>query len=55
MKEINKNSPNKWNEIHLSYGMSFFDPENDQMVEDVIDRADEIMYQYKDKNKEKIV
>lgn len=55
MKEINKNSPNKWNEIHLSYGMSFFNPENDQMVEDVIDRADEIMYQYKDKNKEKIV
>ena len=51
MREINTLAQNKWNEVHLSVGLAAFEKEKDLLVDDVINRADKLMYEYKRNNK----
>ena len=51
MREINTLAQNKWNEVHLSVGLAAFEKERDLLVDDVINRADKLMYEYKRNNK----
>lgn len=45
--EINASTENPWEQVHLSMGISVYDPENDTAVIDVVRRADEVMYENK--------
>ena len=49
-KEINDNAANKWDEIHVAFGIAVYDPELDDSANDTVRRADKIM----DENKQKI-
>ena len=51
MVNKNKKVTNKWDEIHLSVGISIYDKKTDLRVKDIISRADELMYQDKSENK----
>lgn len=53
MEDINKVTLNKWSEVHLSIGLSEYQYEKDKLVDDVINRADKLMYHFK-KNKKNL-
>ena len=41
---INNTSENLWEQVHVSFGIAVYDPQNDNDVKDVMHRADKIMY-----------
>ena len=36
-----------WNQLHIAMGLAVFDPETDEMLNDTIKRADDLMYENK--------
>ena len=44
---ITASTENCWEQVHLSMGLAVYDPEKDHAVNDVLHRADEIMYENK--------
>ena len=50
--EINAAAENKWDEVHVAFGIAVHDPEQDESVQDTVRRADQLMYEYKRKVKE---
>jgi diguanylate cyclase (GGDEF)-like protein len=47
MTEINGSTMNQWEQVHVSMGIAVYDPERDDAVNDVVRRADQIMYENK--------
>lgn len=52
-REISEAAENKWDEVHVAYGIAIHDPGLDDDVHDTVRRADKIMYEYKQKVKER--
>ena len=50
--EINEAAENKWDEVHVAFGIAVYDPGLDVAVNDTVRRADKIMYEHKRKVKE---
>ena len=50
--EINRAAEHPWEEVHVSMGISVYDPNNDSTVIDVLRRADKRMYDNKRARKE---
>lgn len=46
-KDISASAINKWEEVHLSVGLSEFDHNRDNLVSDIVRRADKNMYMHK--------
>ena len=44
---INSSTENRWEQVHVSMGIAVFDPLGDSSVNDVVHRADKIMYENK--------
>ena len=42
---------NRWEQVHLSMGIAVYDPDSDHHVNDVVRRADRIMYENKRQRK----
>ena len=38
---------NQWEQVHVSMGIAVYDPQRDDAVNDVVRRADQIMYENK--------
>ena len=51
--EINSKTDNRWEQVHVSMGVAVYDPQNNRSVNDVMRRADKIMYEHKRVRKEK--
>ncbi len=47
MNEISAAAENEWEQIHVSFGIAVYDPQNDNAVSDVVRRADRVMYENK--------
>ena len=45
--DITAATENRWEQVHISMGIAVYDPETDRTVNDVVRRADEIMYENK--------
>ena len=45
--EVTASAENKWEQVHVSMGIAVFDPLEDRDVNDVLRRADKIMYENK--------
>ena len=50
-EQLCRDAENKWEEPRISIGMADFDPEQDEVVNDTIRRADKDMYENKQKTK----
>ena len=50
-KEINDAADNRWDEVHVAFGIAVHDPQIDDSVNDTVRRADKIMYENKRKVK----
>ena len=50
--EVNESTSNRWEQVHVAKGIAAYDPDNDSSVNDVIHRADKIMYDNKKQNKQ---
>ena len=50
-KEINDAAENRWDEVHVAFGIAVHDPQIDDSVNDTVRRADKIMYENKRKVK----
>jgi diguanylate cyclase (GGDEF)-like protein len=50
--EISISKENVWEQVHVTVGVSVFDPERDNAVIDVVRRADKAMYENKNKKKQ---
>lgn len=50
-EQLCRDAKNKWEEPRISIGMADFDPEQDEVVNDTIRRADKDMYENKQKTK----
>ena len=46
-QEICQNAKNKWEEVHIAFGIADYDPQQDSSVSDTVQRADKIMYENK--------
>ena len=46
-ESINKSTENQWEQVHISMGFADYDPQNDSDVNDVVRRADKMMYDNK--------
>ena len=51
--EINASAENKWDEVHVAYGIAVYDASLDDSVNDTSRRADRIMYENKRNGKQK--
>ena len=51
VEKVNSSFKNRWEQVHISLGISRYDWENDHSVYDVVRRADKNMYYNKRKNK----
>ena len=49
--EINASTKNKWEKVDIAYGITAFDEHSDRYVNDVVRRADKLMYDHKQKIK----
>ena len=49
--KINSSAENRWEQVHISFGMADYDRDNDHSVYDVVRRADKNMYENKRKRK----
>ncbi len=47
MAELSAAAKNQWEQAHIAMGIAVYDPQTDHQVNDVIRRADEIMYDNK--------
>ena len=47
LSDISASAANSWEEVHLSMGIAVYDPGRDHTVNDVVRRADQIMYEEK--------
>ena len=47
MAEISDSVPNEWEQVHVSMGIAVYDATSDRGVNDVVRRADELMYENK--------
>lgn len=47
MKDISATANNEWEQVHISMGIAVYDEQNDHGVNDVMRRADELMYENK--------
>jgi len=45
--ETLEKAENEWEKVSMSMGITDFDPENDRYIDDVVQRADELMYKNK--------
>ena len=45
--DISTSTENRWEQVHLSMGMAVFDPDKDRTVNNVVRRADAMMYEDK--------
>ena len=45
--DICEKAPNKWEEVHIAFGIAVYDPQIDSLVSDAARRADKIMYENK--------
>ena len=45
--EVNAATEQPWEQVHVSMGLSVYDPQNDRAVIDVVRRADKLMYENK--------
>ena len=52
MADISASAENEWEEVHVAMGIAVYDPSCDHNVNEVIRRADEIMYENKRVRKE---
>ena len=50
-KKNNEAAAEPWEQVHLSKGFAVFDPSEDSSVTDVIQRADQLMYEDKRQRK----
>ena len=50
--EVNESTSNRWEQVHVAMGIAAYDPDRDTSVNDVIHRADKIMYENKKQNKQ---
>ena len=50
--EVNESTSNRWEQVHVAMGIAAYDPDIDTSVNDVIHRADKIMYENKKQNKQ---
>ena len=50
--KINEAAADKWDEVHIAYGIAIHDPGIDNSVNDTVSRADKTMYENKRKAKE---
>ena len=50
--EIRASTENKWEQVSVALGMAEYDPQSDTSVDDVIRRADKMMYENKRTRKE---
>ena len=50
--EVNESTSNRWEQVHVAMGIAAYDPDIDTSVNDVIHRADKIMYDNKKQNKQ---
>jgi diguanylate cyclase (GGDEF)-like protein len=47
MTEISAAARDEWEQVHVALGIAVYDPQADQAVNDVVRRADELMYEDK--------
>ena len=47
MAEISASAKHEWEQVHVAMGIAVYDPQKDRSINDVIRRADEIMYENK--------
>lgn len=47
VSSINQSTENKWEQVHVSYGIAVYNQNDDESVADVMRRADKIMYENK--------
>ncbi|MDO4404296.1 MAG: diguanylate cyclase [Atopobiaceae bacterium] len=47
MAEISASADSEWEQVHVSTGVAVYDPQSDRDVNDVLRRADELMYEDK--------
>ena len=47
MAEISVSAKHEWEQVHVAMGIAVYDPQKDRSINDVIRRADEIMYENK--------
>jgi diguanylate cyclase (GGDEF)-like protein len=52
-EEIRSTADDKWGQVSVAFGMAEYDPKSDSCVDDVVHRADKIMYENKRRRKEK--
>ena len=50
-EQMNLDATEPWKEVHIAKGMAVYDPEKDEGVESVLQRADETMYTDKKRSK----
>ena len=50
--EVNESTSNRWEQVHVAMGIAAYDPDIDTSVNDVIHRADKLMYDNKKQNKQ---
>ena len=53
MTEMSASAKNEWEEVHVAMGIANYDPAVDRSVNDVIRRADEMMYENKRNRKDR--
>ncbi|MDO4796826.1 MAG: GGDEF domain-containing protein [Coriobacteriales bacterium] len=51
MSDISDSARNEWEQVHVSMGIAVYDAQHDRGVNDVLRRADELMYENKRKRK----
>ena len=51
MEQSVSSTENRWEQVHISMGIAVYDPRNDHNVNDVVRRADKIMYENKRQRK----
>ena len=49
--EVTASAENKWEQVHVSMGIAVYDPQEDRDVNDVLRRADKVMYENKSQRK----
>ena len=47
MDEISAAAENDWEQVHVAMGIAVYDPKYDRNVNEVVRRADQIMYENK--------
>lgn len=54
MRDINASAANEWEQVHVAMGIAAYDAQSDHSVNDVLRRADELMYENKRMRKKSV-